>query len=84
MTDIDQSTPGYRPIACARYSEYEVAILHRQRLRLRWLEDNVIYEQPVLPLDLKTERHEEFLICRDAAGAVHTIRLDRIHKMDPA
>ena len=87
MTDIDPRPPHaapYEPIACARYSEYEVAILHRQKLRLRWLEDNVIYEQPVLPLDLKTECHEEFLICRDAAGTVRTIRLDRIHKMDPA
>jgi Rho-binding antiterminator len=87
MTDIDPHLPHaapYEPIACARYSEYEVAILHRQKLRLRWLEGNVVYEQPVLPLDLKTECHEEFLICRDAVGAVHTIRLDQIHKMGPA
>jgi Rho-binding antiterminator len=87
MTDIDRNAPHaapYQPIACARYSEYEVAILHRQKLRLRWLEGNVVYEQAVLPLDLKTEHHEEFLICRDEAGVLRTIRLDRIHKMDPA
>lgn len=74
----------YAPIACARYSEYEVAILHRQKLRLRWSENNVVYEQVVLPLDLKTEHHEEFLICRDDMGAPHTIRLDRIRRMEPA
>ena len=83
MTEAIDLKP-YAPIACARYSEYEVAILHRQKLRLRWCEDNVIHEQIVLPLDLKTERHEEFLICRDHRGTSHTIRLDRIRKVEPA
>lgn len=87
MTDADHRAPyvpPYEPIACARYSEYEVAIMHRQKLRLRWLEGNVVYQQTVLPLDLKTECHQEFLICRDRDGAMHTIRLDWIHKMVPA
>ncbi len=81
MTDANDLIP-YAPIACTRYSEYEVAILHRQKLRLRWSENNVIYVQTVLPLDLKTERHEEFLICRDDNDIQHTIRLDHIHKME--
>ena len=83
MTEGSDLKP-YAPIACARYSQYEVAILHRQKLRLRWGEGNIVYEQTVLPLDLKTEHHEEFLICRDAKGTPHTIRLDRIRKMEPA
>ncbi len=77
-------TEPYQPIACGRYSDFELAIMHRQKLRLRWHDDNVVYDQAVLPLDLKTERHEEFLICRDQQGALHRIRLDRIHKMEPA
>jgi len=89
MTDADDTpagpaAPPYEPIACSRYSEYEVAILHRSKLRLRWAQQNVVYEQIVLPLDLKTERHEEFLICRDEQGVLHTIRLDLIHKTEPA
>jgi Rho-binding antiterminator len=83
MTDANMLAP-YTPIACARYSEYEVAILHRQKLRLRWLEGNVVYDKAVLPLDLKTEHHEEFLLCRDDAGTAHAIRLDRIQRMEPA
>lgn len=74
----------YSPIACARYSEYEVAILHRQKLHLRWHEGNVHYDRVVLPLDLKTVNHEEFLVCRDSAGATLNIRLDRIQRMEPA
>ncbi len=83
MTDNGDSHP-YDPIACDRYSEFEIAIMHRQKLRLRWHDGNVFYEQTVLPIDLKTEQHEEFLICRDDAGQTHTIRLDHIHKKEPA
>jgi len=78
-----QNLDPYVPIACARYSEYEQAILHRQRLRLRWHVTNVHYDQMVRPLDLKTDKHEEFLICRNDAGEMLTIRLDRIRSMKP-
>ena len=74
----------YSPIACARYSEYEIAILHRQKLHLRWHEGNVHYDRVVLPLDLKTVNHEEFLVCRDSAGENLSIRLDRIQRVGPA
>jgi transcriptional antiterminator Rof (Rho-off) len=37
----------------------------------------------VRPLDLKTDKHEEFLICRNDAGEMLTIRLDRIRSMKP-
>ncbi len=83
MTDPLNHDP-YAPIACAHYSEYEVAILHRQKLHLRWQENNVHYDQVVLPLDLKTSNHEEFLICRGRTGETLTIRLDHISKMEPA
>ncbi|MBI3571014.1 MAG: transcriptional antiterminator, Rof [Gammaproteobacteria bacterium] len=83
MTEPLNQDP-YSPIACTRYSEYEVAILHRQKLHLRWREDNVHYDQVVLPLDLKTINHEEFLICRGSQGEIQSIRLDRIQRMEPA
>jgi len=83
MTEAQNPNP-YAPIPCARYSEYEVAILHRQKLRLRWHEDNVHYDQVVLPIDLKTIRHEEFLICRGSHNETLSIRLDRIQRMEPA
>lgn len=78
-----QNLDPYVPIACARYSDYELAILHGQKLRLRWHEANVHCVQLVQPLDLKTDNHEEFLICRNVAGEMLTIRLDRIRSMKP-
>ena len=83
MTEPGNQDP-YAPIACARYSEYEVAILHRQKLHLRWHDANVHYDQVVLPLDLKTINHEEFLICRGDGDETLSIRLDRIQRMEPA
>lgn len=83
MTEPLNQNP-YSPIACERYSEYEVAILHRQKLHLRWHEGNVHHDHVVLPLDLKTVNHEEFLICRDSTDNTLSIRLDRIQRMEPA
>ncbi|MCR4348102.1 MAG: hypothetical protein NUV55_13020 [Sulfuricaulis sp.] len=75
---------SYSPIACARHSEYELAIMHRQKLHLRWNDANVHYDQVVLPLDLKTINHEEFLICRGSQDETLSIRLDRIQRMELA
>ena len=80
MTEPLNQNP-YAPIACARYSEYEIAILHRQKMRLRWHRDNVHYDQVVTPLDLKTINHEEFMVFRVDSGETLTIRLDRLHQM---
>ncbi len=70
----------YRPIPCADYSAYELAILHGETLRLIWREANVIYDQEVVPLDLQTRRHEEFLIFRPMDNQVRRVRLDRIRQ----
>ena len=70
----------YRPIDCGRYSELELAILHRRRLHLLWCEGNVLHRQRVLPLDLETREGEEFLHFLDQAGRRRRIRLDRIRR----
>lgn len=83
MTDAN-TTPGrYTPIPCDRYSELELAILKRQRLRLRWAEDNVIHEDSVLPLDLQTRAGQEFLTCRRGDDTLE-LRLDQIRHWEPA
>jgi len=55
----DPSATGYMPISCDLHSEYELAILRRQWLRLVWADGNVIHDEVVLPLDLKTARHDD-------------------------
>ena len=84
MTDSAKTGADYVSISCATYSEYELAVLRRQKLRLVWHEDNVIHDRVILPLDLQTRNHEEFLIGRDETGATVTIRLDHIRKKQPA
>lgn len=80
----EPSTTDYVPIACSLHSEYELAILHRRPLHLVWGENNVIHDEVVLPLDLTTEHHEEFLVCRGKDGSIHRIRLDRVRRMRSA
>lgn len=86
MTTTETSTPAppYEPISCDVYSQLELAIMHRARLRLTWREGNVCYTQPVVPTDLETRDGEEFLHCRLPSGEDARIRLDRIDRMEPA
>ncbi|MFQ5759336.1 MAG: Rho-binding antiterminator [Acidiferrobacterales bacterium] len=71
----------YIPIPCSQYDRYEVAIMHRRRLRLRWHADNVVYRHIVKPIDLQTRNGEEFLICRKR-GETFPIRLDQIREVE--
>lgn len=86
MTTIESRTPSqtYRPISCDVYSRLELAIMHRERLRLTWREGNVFFAQLILPTDLETRSGEEFLHCRLPSGDTVRIRLDHIDRMEPA
>ena len=69
----------YKPIACGLYSEYELAILRRTRLRLAWLDTRGRHHIGyLLPLDLYTRQRVEYLMARDNHAQQHEIRLDRI------
>ena len=69
----------YMPVDCGLHSEYELAIMHRQALKLSWHDsDGRNHTQTVLPADLRTRNHEEFLAVTTEDGAVQEIRLDRI------
>ncbi len=81
MTEPRDSTAAdYVPISCDLHSEYELAILRRQWLRLVWANRNVIHDEVVLPLDLKTANGEEFLVCRTKDSVTQTIRLDHVRR----
>ena len=71
----------YIPIPCSQYDRYEVAIMHRRRLRLTWRVDNVVYRRIVEPIDLQTRDGEEFLIY-GKGGKTLSIRLDQIRKVE--
>ena len=91
MTDSQGPPPNplapapYRPIACERYSEYEVAILHHEKLHLRWSKDNVIFDQIVIPLDhvpakpLGQEKETSLLLSFDDAGELSKLQAASDH-----
>lgn len=72
----------YQPISCALYSEYELAIMHRQKIKLVWLENGLTRVATAQPLDLLTKDHQEFLIAEDHEGQALRIRLDFIQSQD--
>jgi transcriptional antiterminator Rof (Rho-off) len=80
----DSTAAGYVPISCDPHSEYELAILRRQWLCLVWVDNNVNHDQVVLPLNLKTAHHEEYLVCRAKDDTTREIRLDCVRRMEAA
>ena len=69
----------YRPVDCARHSEYELAITQRRRLQLTWYDgDGASRTETVTPVDLYARRGEEFLRVARSGGQEDEIRLDRI------
>ena len=78
----DRIDSDYRPISCASYDQYEIAIMHRRPMRLVWDEGNVIYEQVVTPLNLRTAQGQEFLILRLGNGESREVRLDHIRRSE--
>ncbi|HHJ12800.1 MAG TPA: transcriptional antiterminator, Rof [Gammaproteobacteria bacterium] len=78
-------TGDYRPIDCGLHSEYELAIMRGQWLRLQWTDpEGRTCNERLLPLDLRVWDGAEYLLARDAGGRDHAIRLDRIRAHAPA
>ncbi len=70
--------PDYRPISCGLYSRLEVAILHRTPIECAWRDaGGRRHRGRLLPLDLRTREHAEYLIAETPEGEVE-IRLDRL------
>jgi Rho-binding antiterminator len=76
------AVPDYSPMDCAQYSRLELAILRRHALRLRWVWRGITHLELVQPVDLRTRRHAEYLILRDALARRRILRLDRIRRFD--
>ena len=75
--------PAYQPIACHLHDIYEIAIMKRQSLTLRWLANGEEIQQTVRPLDLKASDGAEWLHAESSHGESLTIRLDWILLADP-
>jgi len=80
--NTDRTETDYRPIACASYDQYEIAIMRHRRMRLAWDDGNVAYDRVVIPLDLRITHGEEFLVMRLPEGEITEVRLDRIRRAE--
>jgi Rho-binding antiterminator len=80
MTMKGRVETEYKPISCANYDQYEIAIMHGSKMRLTWQVGNVIHDQVVTPLGLRTAHGEEYLTLRLAGGETMEVRLDRIRR----
>jgi Rho-binding antiterminator len=76
----DRLETDYKPISCANYDQYEIAIMHGSKMHLTWQASNVIYDQIVTPLNLRTGHGAEYLILRLASGETAEVRLDHIRR----
>ena len=75
MNDDD----SYKPIPCAMYDTYEIAIMHGELLQLVWKDKLNQHNISVLkPLDLQTQAGVEFLIAKTNEGKTLHLRLDHI------
>ena len=79
MNNLD--TP-YKPISCELHSEYELAIMRKNKLCLTWNEDgNSKTRTNLTPVDVITKDKAEFLIIKTEVQDEIFIRLDHITEM---
>ena len=79
---METKSDHYQAISCELHSQYELAIMHKDKLELSWLSgDEFINETNVLPLDVITRDKAEYLVAVNAENKNLCIRLDHIRKM---
>jgi len=73
----------YIPIACSLHDQYEIAIMHKTRINIAWIDDSGSdHEEAVMPKDIVVKNSEEFLLFLDGKGNERLIRLDNITLLD--
>lgn len=82
MKRIKPDTP-YKPISCELHSEYELAIMHKNKIYLTWRKDGeVVTETNVIPVDVHTKNKAEYLVVKTSEqNKLFSIRLDYIIEM---
>ncbi len=73
----------YQPITCALHDEYEIAIMQRKNIRIKWLDDNGEYHvDSVLAKDILVKNKEEFLLATRQDQQSLCIRIDKISLLE--
>jgi len=79
---MDNNKDSYKPVTCELHSQYELAIMHKNKLQLSWLANGeTVTESNISPLDVQTKNKAEYLIAVTATNKNLCIRLDHIIEM---
>lgn len=72
-------TYTYTPIVCALHDEYEIAIMQKKQLNIRWIDRNDEVKVAIVqPKDILVKDKQEFLIADTQDNKKLCIRLDKI------
>jgi len=73
----------YQPISCTQHDKYEIAIMQRKNIRIKWLDENGEYHvDSVLAKDILVKNKEEFLVASTQDKKMLSIRLDKISLLE--
>lgn len=79
---MENNEDSYKPVSCDLHSQYELAIMHKNKLQLSWLANGgTVAESNISPLDIQTKNKAEYLIAVTATNKNLCIRLDHITEM---
>ena len=69
----------YQPVSCGIHSEYELAIMHNQRLCIKW-QDSIKERHTLfaMPNDIFTRDHAEYLLVTDEAGTQKAATINEV------
>jgi len=75
----DNNNDDYVPISCDRHSEFELAIMRKQKLRVGWRDpQGSMHLEVLLPQDMMTQNGAEYMIAQSVDGHSYQLRLDYI------
>ena len=75
----------YTPVDCGLHSEYSLVVMHRQILRRIWRDfDGELRTETVLPEELRSRHHEEFLLVSGEGHKEREIRPGHILHFEQA
>lgn len=83
MNEIKSDIP-YQAISCDLHSQYELAIMHKNKLFLTWRnKEGIVTETDITPVDIQIKNKAEYLVAKKHKQTdVFLIRLDHIIEMN--
>lgn len=79
---MGRNNDSYKPVSCELHSQYELAIMHKNKLHLTYQsESHSSVSSIVTPTDVQTKNKAEYLIAVTSSGENLCIRLDHIIEM---